>query len=235
MNMKTMSSILVVLAIGMVPASLLADDAPSGSLSSAPPPAQGGVQSYRHASTAAEGFLRGWADVYRAQGEYNYNTAAASLIFEQARRAHLDNKLHYAEVFWAKKQLYASNQAELKRLQLQNSIEAQPAAQVAAVPVVVQLVDPSQPGFAWPQAFNRPELIRSREQLAVLFSQRTQLDSGRGSENHWLIRNATLAARATLAHMVKELPPPEYIEAKQFLDRVMFTAEQPAEAKVATN
>ena len=95
--MKTMPAMVVMLAFGALQAaSSPAQEVSSGS-GSFPPPAQGGVQTYRHASTAAEGALRGWADLYRAQGEYNYNTASAALIFEHARRANFDNRLRYAE------------------------------------------------------------------------------------------------------------------------------------------
>jgi hypothetical protein len=233
MKMKTTSFAMVVL--GALQASVMAQEVASPSMSTFPPPAQGGVVSYRHASTAAEGVLRGWADLTRARGEYNYNTAAASLIFEHARRAHLDNKLHYAEVFWAKKQLYESNVAELKRIRSENSVKPQPVAQVAEVDVALTLVDPSQPGFDWPIAFNRPEFARSRAQLAALFSQRTPANSGRGSENHWHVRNAVLEARATLADLTRQLAPFEHGEARRFLDQVMYTAEQPIEVKVAVN
>jgi len=200
-------------------------------MSAFPPPAQGGVKSYRHASTAAEGALRGWADLYRADGERNYNNAAASLIFEHARRAHLDNRLRYAEVFWSKKELYEAYQAAHRRPRPE-PVEVGPSIKPVAAP---QPVDLSQPGFIWPAALNRPELAPSRDQLTVLFSQRTPGNSGLGSESHWLIRNAALKLRAELVHRIKELPPFEYVEAKRFIDQVMVTAELPVQIQVAAN
>jgi hypothetical protein len=113
-----------------------AQEAASGA-AAAPPPAQGGMQSHHHASTAGEGFLRGWADLYRGDGERNYNNAAATLILEHARTAHLNNRLRYAEVFWAKRELYEAYQAANRRPRPEHVI--QPTANRVAIPQSVDL------------------------------------------------------------------------------------------------
>jgi hypothetical protein len=231
MIMSTASKVLMALAFSVSASSSAWAQEPASGAGAFPPPAQGGVKSYRHASTAAEGFLRGWADLYRADGERNYNNAGAALILEYARRAHLDNRLKYAEVFWAKRALYEANQAA------QRPPRREPVHSAANVKVVVppQLVDPNQPGFLWPAGFNRPEFTQSIAQLTQLFAQRTPSNSGLGSESHWKIRNATLTLRAELAHQIKSIPGYEYTEAKRFLDKIMYTAEQPVQMQVAAN
>ena len=232
--MKRLTTLLPVLALVLAAASADAQESGTSGGRVYPPPAQGGVQSYRHASTLQEGILRGRADLIRGWGEYNYNTASAALIFEDAKKANYENQLRHAETFWAKKALYESIQAAKKaeRTKLrEHRLETRNLP--AAFPVPQASIDPSQPGFVWPQALLRPEFAYARGQLVSLFAQRTPSNSGASSQNYWLIRNATLQMRNGLADIVREIPGGQYAEALQFIQLVGNEARQPVQIKVA--
>jgi hypothetical protein len=216
-------------------ASMLAVSAYAQEGSKFPQPAQSPPISYHHASTLQEGLFRGTADGIRALGEFNYNTAAAALIGEEARKSAYANELRHAETFWAKRQLWES-QVSTKRKYgpvptgtLKAAAEPV-AARVAPAPAAV---DPSQAGVIWPAAFEHPALAPSRDKLAELFSQRTPVNSGASSINYRLIYLTVTDLRSTLSDVVRELPPMAYVEARRFLDQAVYEASLPVKAELA--
>jgi hypothetical protein len=217
----------LLVAVGLL-STAVAEAQESGS--TFPQPSQSPPLSYRHASTLQEGVLRGRADVIRAAGEFNYNTAAAALIFEEARKANYANELRHAETFWAKRSLYDTQMAARK---LKRTHVTKPAVEPVAHHVPQPFIDPSQPGFVWPAAFDHPVFAGSRERLAVLFAQRSPADSGPQSTSYLRIQNTTVEMRSLLRDLIREMPPMVYVEARQFLDRAAYEAGQPVQIKVA--
>lgn len=215
------------------------------STSQFPQPSQSPPFAQHHASTLQEGVLRGSADRIRAMGEFNYNTATAALIFEEARKANYENEMRHAETFWNKKNLYDAQIAARKQRRAVLTPVARPddspapaAAAPAASPVSLKVrtpfADPSQPGFVWPQAFNHPAFAASRERLAGYFAERSPANSGPQSINYLRISNTTAEMRSTLSDLVREMPPMFYTDARQFLDRAAQEASLPMQVKVAS-
>lgn len=64
-----------------------------------------------HASTVAEGYARGLADVIRARGESNLNNAVALRELEVARAQALQNKVLKVESFYARRELFRQKHA----------------------------------------------------------------------------------------------------------------------------
>jgi len=58
------------------------------------------VSSPHHASTVMESHARGYADLLRAQAQYNLITSQAMLQAAQARRLQLDNRVKQTETFF---------------------------------------------------------------------------------------------------------------------------------------
>ena len=63
---------------------------------------------HHHASTYEEGVLRGAADLVRARGEFNLNSSAAAINYQEAYRRHLLNKQLKVDTFFA---MRAANKA----------------------------------------------------------------------------------------------------------------------------
>jgi hypothetical protein len=164
-----------------------------------------------------------------------YNGAAAALIWEEARKAAYANEFRHAETFWAKKLLHKSQVAALKARP--TLVPVEPIAKPVLEPVAVRLpkltIDPSQPGFVWPLAFNHPSFNAPREQITALFAQRSPANSGLQSPNYLLILNKTVEMKSLLSDLVRELPSMSYVEARQFLDSLAYSASQPVPLKVA--
>lgn len=237
------STTLLTVAVSLISAVALAQS----STSQFPPPSQSPPFSQHHASTVQEGILRGMADRIRAAGEFNYNTATAALILQEARKAAYENEMRHAETFWNKKNLYDAQIAARKQRRavltpvLRPAESPAPAAALAPVPAVSPVsfkarppfADPSQPGFVWPQALNHPAFAASRERLAGYFAQRSPANSGPQSVNYLRILNTTAEMRTTLGDLIREMPPMFYTDARQFLERAAQEASLPMQVKVA--
>ncbi len=200
-----------------------------------PQPVQSPPLVQDHASTVQEGFLRGSADGVRAVGEYNYNTATAALIFEEARKAAYGNEMRHAETFWNKKNYYDTQISNRKQRRSPVPTEGtlKPQAAPVALRTPVPFADPGQPGFVWPAAFNHPAFAASRERLAFLFAERSPTNSGAQSASYVQIQNVTGEMRSTLTDLVRTLPPMASVEARHFLDRAAYEASLPVAIKVA--
>lgn len=237
------STSLLTVALSLISAIGLAQS----STSQFPQPSQSPPFSQHHASTVQEGVLRGTADGIRAAGEFNYNTATAALILEEARKAAYANEMRHAETFWNKKTLYDAQIAARKHRRsvltpvIPHNESPAPAAAAAPAPAAspvslkapAPFADPSQPGFVWPQAFNHPAFAASRQRLAGYFAQRSPADSGPQSVNYLRILNTTAEMRSTLSDLIREMPPMFYTDARQFLDRAALEASLPVQLKVA--
>jgi hypothetical protein len=230
------ASHLLLVAFGLLPTMIQAQGPTSGT--QFPQPSQSPPFSQRHASTAFEGELRGKADVIRAMGEFNYNTATSALIFEEARKANYANELRHAETFWAKRNLHASQTAtpKIQRPVPATKPEVAPVAHAAQAGfrTPATFIAPGHPHFVWPTGLNHPAFDSFRNKLAQHFSQRTLINSGSGSASFFRIQGTTGEMRLVLSSLIRELPPMAYLEARQFLDQADYQASLRIEDKVAT-
>lgn len=229
--MKTLPAVLIV-------ASMLAANvrAQEGSQYQYPKPAESPPLAYHHASTVHEGLFRGTADGIRALGEFNYNTAVAALIAQEARKSALANDLRHVETFWAKRQIWEAQVSTKRKHNVPTETLKAVAEPVAArIAPALTPVDPGQAGFVWPAAFEHPAFAASRDKLALLFSQRTPANSGATSDNYRLIHLTVTDLRSTVSDLVRELPPMAYVEARRFLDRAVYEASLPVKGELAAN
>lgn len=66
----------------------------------------GGFYGGYHASTVAEGYARGLADVIRAEGENNLSNALAQREWEAARKQQYENKILKVKTFYERRAIY---------------------------------------------------------------------------------------------------------------------------------
>ena len=63
------------------------------------------AQHYHHAGTVESARLHGWADIFRAAGDYNLRTAKAASEWESARSANLRNRLDSTETYFEQRRM----------------------------------------------------------------------------------------------------------------------------------
>jgi len=127
-----------------------------------------------HASTAAEGAARGFADVVRARGEANVNNAIAATQAQEARSAYMDNQVKAVETYYTKKRIYREEHAR-KRNKTQASLERY-LAKVRAEPTrpTSSQLDPVTGYLRWPLELRGGEFASQRSTVSKLFNKRAQ-------------------------------------------------------------
>ena len=176
---------------------------------------------YHHASTAAEGWLRGRAALLHAQGNYMLAASQAMICHEQARWLALDNRQRWLEHrFWLK----AWHEADLQR-----RIEAR-RAQLAARRLStfgVFMLRPDEINratgqIAWPMILMSPVFHGPREQLNTLFVLRTQYPAPAAEAE--IDRSVQHLIRGLQRH-VAHVDRGEYLAAQDFLRGLLYENE----------
>ncbi|NQU21815.1 MAG: hypothetical protein HQ567_11080 [Candidatus Nealsonbacteria bacterium] len=187
----------------------------------------GGYGGGYHASTAAEGQLRGMGDLVRSKGEANLSNSAAAINYTVAQSNAIQNKAAYTETYF-----------EMRRAN-----KAYRAAEKGPKPTMEQLVRLAQDGAPkrlspseldtvtgsvnWPRALQADSFANQRTSLEAAFARRGT-NSVIGTKDYTLVRNETTAMLADLKKQVRDMPPQEYSNARKFLESLAYEATQPA-------
>jgi hypothetical protein len=181
-----------------------------------------------HSSTAAEGFLRGRAEVIRAAGEFNYTTSLALINIEEARSRYIDNRAKWTETYFAMRKTnqgyreaergYRPTQEVLNRI----SQEASPDR------LTPSQLDPSLRTIFWPALLSGGDFDSLRTQLDQLFSVQRPNNSGLGTENFREIAALTAEMQTLLDSKLNQLHPDEYLAARRFISSLAYEARFPA-------
>ena len=186
----------------------------------------GGWGSY-HASTAAEGRLRGMGDVMRSAGQANLDSSAAAINYSVARRNQIENRDAYTNTYF-----------EMRRAN-----KAYRAAEKGAKPTMEQLVRFAQAGkpnrlspseldtitgdVSWPVLLRSDQFADERTQVESAFARRAA-NSVVGTDDYSKVREATNTMLADLKKNIRQVPPAEYTVAKRFLESLAYEAQLPA-------
>ena len=172
-----------------------------------------------HPSTAFEGYLRGYAALIEAQGVYGYLNSQAAINFEQARQMSYENDLRYAETFWEKRRLNAAQRAANARppVTMDDIVRISEARRPA--PPEPQYFDPGLGVVRWPAALTDEQFAAERAALEASFAGGQPLAVGQ-------VRQLTDTMLKGLKARIGQLPPSEYLAAREFLTSLAFQAEQ---------
>lgn len=187
---------------------------------------------YHHASTFAEGVQRGRADLVRAAGEYNYNTAIGLIRLEQARRLAMENNKRAAEIYFEKRDLNKQQRADkLKPVSQEKIIEM--AREKLPDRLTPQQFRPTEGEITWPGLLQEPKYAEERTRIEALVREMAfdgKLDSkGRAAARQW-----TQTIVDKLRADVHFVTPMDYVEARKFLISLDYEFLSPAPAKVLT-
>lgn len=168
--------------------------------------------SYHHASTAAEGWLRGWAQVIHAVGNYWLSRSQSDILAEQSRWLNLTNNQRLVE-FHDWKQARRTNRLEAKRAKNESK---RAEKYRAAYELSVDELDRVSGAIAWPEALKGDRYAGPRRRLEVLFQ---SLVGYVGPRKNCAsdIERATQRLTRELQRRRRELPQDDYLAAEKFL------------------
>lgn len=187
----------------------------------------GGWGTYHHASTAAEGRLRGMGDLVRSKGQANLDNSAAAINYSVARQNQIENRSAWTNTYF-----------EMRRAN-----KAYRAAERGPKPTMEQLVRYAQAGkpkrlspgqldtvtgeMNWPILLRSEKFNAHRSELESIFARRAA-SSVIGTDGYLEVARATEAMLADLTKNIRQLPPAEYMAAKRFLQSLAYEAGLPA-------
>ena len=177
-----------------------------------------------HASTAAESYQRGFADVVRSAGQYNLDTAQAANIGQATVSKYLDNRAKGTDTYFQMRQANRQYRKQLETPPLSSEQLYRIAREQAPKTLASSDLDPLTGDIAWPLVLQQDEYEDVRTKLEGLFA----LRATEGSSSHvFEIQQTANEALAQLKANIRNYPAPEYLKAKKFLESLAFSARAP--------
>jgi len=191
---------------------------------------------YRHASTYEEGVQRGYADVVRARGDFNYNTSLANINNQIARDMAISNNLKATEAYFQQRQINREARAAERRPKPTQAQLQERASRRAPQRLTAADVDRETRRIYWPAVLLRDEYAAARTTIDRLYSTRNVHNSGLGSQNYQQTRQATTFLKAQLKSQIARMTGTEYMAAKKFITGIeQEAAYQSQHERVALN
>ena len=174
-----------------------------------------------HASTAAEGAMRGMGDLVRSAGEANLRNSQAAINYEKARSDRFDNRLKYAEVYFQRRRLNQEYKEKTRR-----RITPEQAYRVNKGTAPARLsandVDPLSGKINWPEGLKRESFGRDRDLIDRLFAQRAKNYGVMNRDDYMQLQEVAKQMQKQLARDYKLIPTPQRIEARKFLRSLVY-------------
>jgi hypothetical protein len=204
-------------------------------LSAAPALAQPGMGGYGYgyeypyvATTAAESYARGVAEIVKDQGIYNKLTAEAIHEFTQAQTVAMENARKWVQYYFDMKQINLEQRALLRGPKPSYSFLIRSAQEAAPRRLSPYELDPSTGQINWPLLLRSDIFAGYRAALERLFAYRATGPQGVESYNTFFgIEQGAGSLMDALQSRVTILPPQEYVAAKRFVQSLAWEAAQP--------
>ena len=173
-----------------------------------------------HASTAAESYLRGLADLGRARATYNLMTSQAMVNLAQAQRLEMENQVVKTGVFHKKRELNQEYQAKQRRQR--SAAYSQVHHTPANRPAPGRLTPTHSPAdrIAWPAALRGTQFTGYRAVVEQICTPQTNLGSVAPKDRSKLTQTCR-AMEIKLDRQARNVSSSEFALAKQFLEQLV--------------
>lgn len=176
-----------------------------------------------HASTMAEGYLRGRAAVIESMGHYNYDTSLALINREEARRMLMINRLQAVETRFAMREANRQYRKSLRTPITQEKVVRYNQNRLPKRMTADQL-DPISGNINWPAALAGADFEKQREQLDDLFLARNADNSGLNSEMSGQVQETVRSMREDMKQQIHDMVPSQYLAVRKFLTSLAYEA-----------
>lgn len=189
------------------------------------------VHSSYHASTVAEGFLRGRAAVIDAVGNFEVNDAQAGILLQQERALNRDNNLKQTEALHLQKKMWEDARVQARRDREARLAEGRQllAERRSTVYRDAYQLSTSELNFktgeiTWPEALRDGRFEANRLRLEELFRQHVGYGVPRANVAREIARNVDQWSRV-LRNEVSSMSREDYLAAQKFLLGLKYGAE----------
>lgn len=187
----------------------------------------GGYPVYTHASTAGESYARGMADVVRSQGQANLNNSAAAINYSIARSNQIKNREAWTSTYFQMRDENRRARAAERRPRATMEDLVRYAQAGKPKPLSPSELDVVSGAVRWPMVLQVDTFADGRAELEKIFASRASSGT-MGFSDYMKVRQVTTAMLADLQKHVRDIPPQEYLAAKQFLQSLAYASNRPA-------
>ena len=170
---------------------------------------------YNHASTAAEGYLRGQAAAVQAYGQANYLHSLAAVNYAEAYRRQIENNRLYVKTYIENREEVYKYRERYTRPPLTK--EQWQEFSSRALPDRLTPEQYSNGKLVWPHILRMDAYKPLRERIDVLVASRTPENSGDGSPSQREIASLVDAMKILLRENMATLSSSQYGNSKWFL------------------
>jgi hypothetical protein len=171
----------------------------------------------RHASTYEEGVQRGYADVVRAMGDYNYNTSLAAINAQQAYGYALENRKRAVQAYFELREI----NRQARGLRPTQPVTPQTASSdrkpVAPQGLSSREFDPTFGILSWPKTLQRQEFAAERTAIDQLMSERSLRPAAAGPDAVQEVKQLASELKAKLKDQIQTVSPMDYVASQKFL------------------
>jgi len=178
----------------------------------------------RHASTAAEGYLRGSASVITAVGQKNYLDSVAAVNYQEALRRSIENSGLRVKTYFENKEINRAYREKYRELPPTKDQWARIIEASLPDKLTDEQVDPTTGKLIWPHILRTNEYAAFRNRIDQLWSSRTPDNSGDGSPFQIELNELVDGMKLLLKSNVKVLSSTQYTGARFFLLSVEYEA-----------
>jgi hypothetical protein len=183
----------------------------------------GGSNNYHHASTAAEGFQRGMADVIRSQGAANLMNSEAAINVEEARSKYIDNRMQWTNTYFEMQKVNREARAAKRGPPPTQEQLVRFAKDDLPNRVAPSQLDPVVGQLNWPMVLKTEPYELYREQLDQLFASRAR--NGYLSPDQFLqVKQLTDEMMGVLRENVRSYSSSQSIQARKFIESLAYEA-----------
>jgi len=177
------------------------------------------------ASTPAESYARGMADVIRSSGAANLMNSRAASNYEDARSKNLDNRVKYAETYYEKRRVHDKYQAE-KAEKTREYFYRRSQKGPSIARLTPAELDPVTGKISWPLVLQDKPFDAYRKQLDSAFARRETSLGAIGTQSYVELLKTIEEMQRALIKRIREYPSSEYIKAREYLKRLAYEASQ---------
>jgi hypothetical protein len=186
-----------------------------------------------HASTAAEGYLRGKAAVIQARGNFELSKSQADILRQQARWLDRENDLKQTEALLAQKKMWADARIQARKDRdarlaagQQLADERQATVHRRAYQLSPNDLDPITAEIFWPTILKAEKFEQQRTQIQNLYQQLLGYADPQPETAREIARSVE-AWSAALRREFNSMPRAEYMASQKFLLGLKYTAAAP--------
>jgi hypothetical protein len=181
-----------------------------------------------HASTAAEGYANGMANVVSAAGSYNLQTSQAAINLESARSQNLDNRLKGTQTYFEMQKINTAARKATESPYMSSEDSWRYASMAAPKRLSATQLDPVTGRIYWPIALQDPRYGDYCKQLDQLFAQREASHGGIGYETYRQVEQLIKSFMVDLQKNINDYAPNDYLRARSFIESLGYEAKLPA-------